>query len=785
MGDAGGGDLSPPVLVALAFRLTEAALVHAGHRPFEATDEVHRVARLVEREPPGYDPIVALDAVTESLRLAPGLFDALALLSRAVIDRQDGMPVLRRQEGAHAVTRVICPDSLVLHRLAGRCVPGSEGEVDLGWSPTLGAGLGLADSVMRKPIAERHLHLGGALPPVTLWIIALTDEGWSFGGDGQPGWLRGLDEQLKVARRLLVRLDPHYESSSAQDIDSTADALRAQLQRETPLDVAPGNGDVEGYEGWPYGGERVDGGLTRALLLAERRRVLSALVHARSPRRTELASALIAYLCLKHAFHWSLLHQPGGRGLSRFRRSFSRRAFAVAGVHPPARRMEIERLRMGVVIESAIREALPAFERAPADARPPLEIEVRAKLSLGDRLRPQLWGWLGGIRDALLSFDAPPSVAVGLIFQLSKRAADAELDGPFGGLVDLLVESPWLRPLIVGIDAAGDELAASPRRYSRIYHQIRRRLDEQPVAGHLSHRLSHLMPGFSAPPPVHLGFTFHAGEDFRDLLTGVRHVDEAAHLLGLRRSRDRIGHALALAWSPEAFYARRGRSYPRAADHALDLVWCSALLETDRVMQAELLHRLNRTFDLDLTPAALDRVGRMAAISGGRAPAHPDETLLREIGLTPERHDMLIEVRGTPRWSGLVRRVQALVRSRVEERDLALEICPTSNVLVGGFHSHVDLPYLSLHPCDTSVDGPRLPLIVCTDDPGVFATNLRDEYHRMADALHANGHPVSQIKSWLESARETSVERGFIPEWAPRGAELVRYINRLTDDWVL
>ena len=46
-----------------------------------------------------------------------------------------------------------------------------------------------------------------------------------------------------------------------------------------------------------------------------------------------------------------------------------------------------------------------------------------------------------------------------------------------------------------------------------------------------------------------LGFTFHAGEDFRHILSGLRRIDEAAEYLKFHAG-DRIGHGIALGMLP-------------------------------------------------------------------------------------------------------------------------------------------------------------------------------------------------------------------------------------------
>mgnify|MGYP002460794905 CR=1 FL=1 len=54
-----------------------------------------------------------------------------------------------------------------------------------------------------------------------------------------------------------------------------------------------------------------------------------------------------------------------------------------------------------------------------------------------------------------------------------------------------------------------------------------------------------------------MGFTFHVGEDFLDIVDGLRAIRESLIFLNLE-NRDRIGHALVLGTDVEKYYMKRG-----------------------------------------------------------------------------------------------------------------------------------------------------------------------------------------------------------------------------------
>ena len=76
-------------------------------------------------------------------------------------------------------------------------------------------------------------------------------------------------------------------------------------------------------------------------------------------------------------------------------------------------------------------------------------------------------------------------------------------------------------------------------------------------------------------PPVspRLSATYHVGEDFLDIASALRAIDETIEFLDYRRG-DRLGHALGLGIAPEVHYAKKGsRIFMPKQQRLDDLVW--------------------------------------------------------------------------------------------------------------------------------------------------------------------------------------------------------------------
>ena len=127
---------------------------------------------------------------------------------------------------------------------------------------------------------------------------------------------------------------------------------------------------------------------------------------------------------------------------------------------------------------------------------------------------------------------------------------------------------------------------------------------------------------------------------------------------------------------------------------------------------------------------------------------------------------------------------QLIVRTRVLEKGLIIEINPSSNRVVGGFVGTDRLPYTQL-----SRPGPReygqpanMPLAIGTDDAGIFHTSLRREYEMVGQAALAQGYSFPDVQAWLEEIRETGRRASFIKRSAPTGDVLAKKLREFCGD---
>lgn len=185
-----------------------------------------------------------------------------------------------------------------------------------------------------------------------------------------------------------------------------------------------------------------------------------------------------------------------------------------------------------------------------------------------------------------------------------------------------------------------------------------------------------------ARPERALAILYHVGESFRDksLESAVRWVQEAAEL-----GAHRLGHAIALGIDPNAFgpHTRTESVAERRDQIAYDLTHRAGLVRAGvtvepAVLEAELARLADRPDD-DLVVVTYDE----AALDD-------------------------------------VRRRQDYAMERIRATGAVIEVCPTSNRRIGGITDPAH------HPVHRFLAA-GLPIVVSSDDPGMFGTTLNAE----------------------------------------------------------
>lgn len=135
-----------------------------------------------------------------------------------------------------------------------------------------------------------------------------------------------------------------------------------------------------------------------------------------------------------------------------------------------------------------------------------------------------------------------------------------------------------LRKRVIGIDAANTELYCRPEVFGPIYRYMKRFCNTDSF---------YRNGGYS------LKFTYHVGEDFWDIVDGLRAIDEAILFLNLNSS-DRLGHALALGTNVEEYYRFRNSRVVTTKQNLMD----NAMWMLNKAKELNITVSTNVTFEL-------------------------------------------------------------------------------------------------------------------------------------------------------------------------------------------
>lgn len=471
-----------------------------------------------------------------------------------------------------------------------------------------------------------------------------------------------------------------------------------------------------------------------------------------------------------------LRHQRTGGGLASFVTSYDRysKVQKRAGIS--------DELHTGRLVGQLLQRF--EFEGAVAmELRPTLE---RTRAELQRKLRGLARGYLEYVR----SSNAP--VAMGLVPSLFKQELGGKKEPAspefwqrqqdrwvrqVKALLAVLREDPVLRWLVVGLDAAGQERGCPPgalapafalvRRYNQGNHYARPGRAMSPWA------LRALLSGSSADPLevlaaqthwmarcIRLGITVHAGEDFEDPLTGLRHIWETVELLQLQEG-DRVGHALAAGLGGDLLEELLARRYgtppgsrsdtyrvskPRGT-HLLDLAWLATVAPEPHRREAsaclgEVATRAlgapaNVEWILQELRAdehhSLPRLGVLGArfLSGDGTSAEALECIVLDKAWRERFEVMRQQV------------LRLLVRKRI-----VVESCPTSNLVVANLRSP---------PLRHLLNEPGLRVVVATDDPGLLDSYPRRELQHVTYEQRQRVLQAAQAASFVwRPEQETS-----------------------------
>lgn len=349
-------------------------------------------------------------------------------------------------------------------------------------------------------------------------------------------------------------------------------------------------------------------------------------------------------------------------------------------------------------------------------------------------------------------------------------------------LVNYVRENIDKEQRIYGIDACSNEIGCRPEVFATDFRYIRSAM----AIGQ-----KNTSQTFYERSWEKFGITYHVGEDFLDIVDGLRAVDETLRFLPMEKG-DRLGHALVLGIDAENYYKyKKNVIFLSKQDYLDNLVWLiysspemnivinadhySAMKKKARELLDEIfnvdfintngitnvldayyyswqlrgdhpdlykLGKYNRPWNMDYDEYKMSMIGGMELERYRKTPIvaqlyalYQFDPNVKMMGLKTEK----VEI--TPWWVEMTERFQREMRAKVYRRQIGIECNPTSNILIGSFDRYDQHPILMFNNYHLIKDNePNMLVSINTDDLGVFDTSLKNEYALMFASISRTRH---------------------------------------------
>lgn len=383
---------------------------------------------------------------------------------------------------------------------------------------------------------------------------------------------------------------------------------------------------------------------------------------------------------------------------------------------------------------------------------------------------------------------------------------------------------PYLADYIVGIDAASEENSTEPWVMSAVYKAVRNKNITKALIQDRNlqfHRIDNL------------GFTYHVGEEFRHILSGLRHIDEVLDEFNYKAG-DRLGHAIALGEDIEFWIKNNEVITIPIMEWMENLLWIWGKIVQDNIkLQISATYLEGKIMELaqeiygdseGITPLMLYQAYKMKFqinhtdvfknqkkcigqesqedffrkilckyyVTGKEEQRWSKEKILCTffcpIYNMRFRKPILIRTAENP-GIDVIKYIQKYLIQKVEYLGIYVETNPTSNTAINGEQgllSHYILNLNSEGLLDQKEKSNAVMVTVNTDDPIVFNTSIENELSYIYYLLVHKKYKKERVLKWIDKIRQNSLESSFIKNIKLPSQQLkeIRYILKDIDEFL-
>lgn len=354
---------------------------------------------------------------------------------------------------------------------------------------------------------------------------------------------------------------------------------------------------------------------------------------------------------------------------------------------------------------------------------------------------------------------------------------EAQIDA----FVKLRSEDQEMSRYLVGIDAASLENSTPTWVFTSVYEKAR---DSRVEAVGRNMRIG----GYTQS----LGFTFHAGEDFRHILSGLRRIDEAVEYLKFHAG-DRIGHGIALGISPHVWKNQNPVVIIPQIEALENYIWAYHTLSrnysdfkaTILAYMEQKIHELaddiygknNTGLTVELLISCYCRTfmpGREREEMCGLAEKNLCEKLRRGEGicwntelLMIARHcryfirkmEKPIHYEVTEQDLVIIEELQKVLKNKLGKKGIVIEVNPSSNTAIADLDAAGENQFYQMNQL---YDEQNLTLCVNSDDPAVFNTNVSNELAYIYYGMLERNISREAALNWIDQIRKNGMNSSFI-----------------------
>ena len=368
---------------------------------------------------------------------------------------------------------------------------------------------------------------------------------------------------------------------------------------------------------------------------------------------------------------------------------------------------------------------------------------------------------------------------------------------------NLRSEIPLLADYIVGIDVASEENLAEPWVFAPVYSEIRNRYITKPI----------LKEGGNIQKINNIGFTYHVGEEFRHVLSGLRHVDEVIRFFHYKAG-DRIGHAIVLGIDIDRWGQEHESVVMPVGEYMEDLLWLWGSMVKDQmdlelsidIVEGKILEFAKSIYGdiTGITPNMLydaycekfkrdnsgvfERMRKEIWKEKGENTEHfcrwhPRVGLNKGIWTKEkilctyfcpvyyQKFQKPIMVNVSFSVIRVMKAVREQIIYKIGQMGIYVEANPTSNLAIGSARNMDDSHVFRLNFPGTISEGSNQPLnphklllTLNTDDLSIFNTTSENELAYMYHSMTHQGYSKEDALLWIDKIRQYGLDSSFVRE---------------------